>query len=95
MAEAYEFAMDASIAPGRVLGGEAEDELADRGCGRGASRSSRGMCPVTSDAASVPAQQCFGCDDPTRSFGAGERGSDRAEQGSVGVVECGSVDLAA
>jgi hypothetical protein len=32
--EAYEFAVDASVAPGRVLGGEVEDELAVLGCGR-------------------------------------------------------------
>jgi hypothetical protein len=95
VAEACEFAVDASVAPGRVLGGEAEDELADLGCGRRASRSSRGLCPVTSDAPSVPAQQCFRCDDPTASFGAGERGCDHAEQSPVLIAEGGSCGLAA
>jgi hypothetical protein len=95
MAEARQFAMDASLAPGRVLGREAKDESADLVRDRWASRSSRGVCPVSGDALAVPSKESVGGDEPACSSWAGERGSDGAEQGSVGVVECGSVDLAA
>jgi hypothetical protein len=57
-------------------------------------RSSHGLCPVTSDASSVPAQQCFRGDEPTGAFRAGERGSDRAEQSPVVIAEGGSCGLA-
>ncbi len=40
VSETGEFAVDAAVAPGWVLGGEAEDELSDLGGGRWASRSS-------------------------------------------------------
>ena len=40
-----------------VLGGETEDESSDLGCGRWASRSSLGLCPVAGDASSVTAQR--------------------------------------
>ncbi|MCP4961666.1 MAG: hypothetical protein GY925_20665 [Actinomycetia bacterium] len=95
MAEAREFAVDAAVAPGRVFGGEAEDESADLDQGWWSSWSSGGMCPVAGDAATVPSQKCVWGDDPVCSLWAGERGGDGAEQGSVVVVECGSVDLAA
>jgi len=95
VAEAGQFAVDASVAPGRVLGGEAENESADLDRRRWASRSSRGMCPVTGDAASMPSEQGVGRDDPACSSWAGERGGDGAEQGPVAVVDRWSVDLAA
>ena len=95
MAEASEFAVDAAVAPGRVLSGEAQNESPDIDRGRWASRSSRGMCPVTGDAATVPLEQGVGCDDPACSTWAGERGGDRAEHGAVSVVDGGSVDLTA
>jgi hypothetical protein len=50
MTEDREFAVVAAVAPGRVLGGEAQDESADLDRGRWASRSSRVVCPVTDDA---------------------------------------------
>ena len=95
VAEAGQFAVDAAVAPGWVLGGEAEDESPDLVRGRWASRSSRGMCPVSGDVSAVPSEEGVGGDDPACSLWAGERGGDGAEQGSVGVVDGGSGDLAA
>ena len=95
MAEAGQFAVDTAVAPGWVLGGETEDESADRVRGRWASWSSAGLCPVSGDAASMPSEERVGCDDPACSSWAGERGGDRSEQGAVVVVEGRSVDLAA
>ncbi len=40
VAEAGQFAMDAAVAPGRVLISEAKNELSDLGCGGWSSRSS-------------------------------------------------------
>ena len=95
MAEAGQFAVDASVAPGWVLGGEAEDESPEFDRRRWASWSSRGMCPVSGDSSAVPSQQGVRCDDPAVPSWPGESGGDRAEQCPVVVVECGSVDLAA
>ena len=93
--EAGQFAMNATVAPGRILGGEAKDESLDVCRCRWASRSSRGLCPVTGDAATVPLVLGVGCDDPSGSSLVGERGGDRAEHGAVSVVDGGSVDLTA
>ena len=96
MAEADEFAVDAPVAPGRVLGGEAHDQSAELDRRLVVVRVARvGLGPVAGDASAVPAQQRVGCDDPAVAAWAGERGGDRAEQGPVVVVERGSVDLAA
>ena len=92
--EAGQFAVDAAVAPDRVLGGEAKDESPDLVRGRWASRSSRGMCPVSGDASAVPSQQGVRCDDPACSSWPGESGGDGAEQGPITVVNGGSVDLA-
>ena len=93
--EAYEFAVDASVAPGGVLGGEVDDELSELGCDGWSSRSSRGLCPAARDTSPVPSQEGIGGDDPAGSSSAGERCRDGAEQGPVLVVEVGSVDLSA
>ena len=71
MAEADQFAVDAAVAPGRVLGGEAEDEVADLVGGSWASWPSRGMGPVFGDASAVPSQEGVGCDDPALASCAG------------------------
>jgi hypothetical protein len=58
-AESREFAVDASVSPGRVLAGQAQDESADRADGARARapprRAGRGMAPL--DQIAVPAQQ--------------------------------------
>ena len=95
VAEADEFVVDASVAPGRILGREAEDELADLGGGGWSSGASVGLCPAASDALSVPSQEGFGGDGPAGGFGPGECGSDGAQQGPVVIAEGRSCDLAA
>ena len=50
---------------------------------------------MTGDSATVPSEEGVGGYEPAGSAGTGECGCDRAEQGPVIVVECGSVDLAA
>ncbi len=74
VAQASEFAVDAAVAPGRVVAGEAKDELAELG-GAGLSSGWPGwLGPVPGDAAAVPAQQGVGGDEPASTPGAGERG---------------------
>ena len=95
MAEAYEFAVDTSVAPGRVFGRQAEDEPPYLGGGGWPSGSPGGLCPVAGDALSVLSQQGVGGDEPAGSLGTGECGCDRVEQGPVVVVEGGPVYLSA
>ena len=94
LAETCEFAVDAAVAPSRILGGEAEDESSDRIRGWRSSWSSAGLCPVTGDAATVPSEQSVRGDDPGVPSWAGERGGEGAQQRPVVVVDGGSVDLA-
>ena len=95
MAEAGQLALDAAVAPGWVLGGEAEDESSEFDRCWWATWSSVELCPGAGDAASVPSEEGVGCDDPAVPSLAGERNGDGAEQGSVVVVDLRSVDLAA
>jgi hypothetical protein len=91
MAEDDQFAVDTSVSPGRVLGGEAKDESADLVRCRWSSWSSRGLCPVFGDA-SLPSQQGVGCDDPASSCLARECGGDGTKESSVVVGEfCRSI----
>jgi hypothetical protein len=96
MSEADEFAVDAPVPAGRILSCEAQDEAAkfDRG-GRPAGSTRLGLGPVGGDAFAVPAQQCFGCDDPAGAESAGEGCCDGAEQAPVIIVDFGPVDLSA
>ena len=50
---------------------------------------------MAGDPSSVPPQECVWRDEPALASWAGERGGDGAEQGSIRVVDFGSVDLAA
>ncbi len=95
MTKAGQFAVDASIPPGRILRREAEHELADcDGDGRSPG-ASVGLRPVAGDASAVPSQQGFGGDDPADAARAGERGCDGPEQGPIIVADCRPVDLSA
>ncbi len=95
MAEAEEFAVDASVAPGRILGRETEDESAEFDRRWWSSWSSVGLGPVASDSPAMPSEEGVGGDEPAGSTKPGERGCDRAQQRPVIVAECGPVDLAA
>ncbi len=88
MAEAEEFAVDSSVAPCRVLGGEVHDQPAHCGGGWWSAGSRKGwLCPVSGDAPPVPAEQCLERHDPALAASAGERRGHCAEQGSVLVVD--------
>jgi hypothetical protein len=95
VAEAREFAVDPALAPGRILGGEAQDESADLDRGWWSSWFSVWLGPVVGDSPAMPSEEGVGGDEPAGSTTPGECGCDRAEQRLVAVVECRSVDLAA
>jgi len=66
VAEAGEFALDAAVAPRRVLLSESHDQLTQLSVDRRpADTTSRRLGPVFRDSFAVPSQQCFGCHDPT------------------------------
>ena len=90
-----EFAVDAAVAPGRVVRRHVDDEPANLSGGGRPSWSFGGLGPVAGDAPSVPPQQSVGRDEPAGASWSGERGGDRAEQGPVVVVELGPVVLSA
>jgi hypothetical protein len=56
VAESGEFAVDAAIPPGRVLGGQPQDQRADAGGDGGSARAGVRGGPPASDEVSVPAQ---------------------------------------
>ena len=95
VAEVCEFAVDTSVAPGRVLAGKAEDESSDLDFRWWSTWSSVGLCPVASNASSVPTQECVWGDEPAVSSWPRERGSDDAEQDPVVIVNRGTVVLSA
>ena len=95
VAEPGEFAVDAAVSPSRILGCEAQCESANLCRGRWPARRSLWLGPVPGDAASVPAQQRVGGDQPPDSARSRERGRNRSEKAPVGVGELGSVDLPA
>ena len=95
MAESGQFAVDAAVAPGGVLGCEADHQSSDLGGGGRPARWSRGLGPVSGDAASVPTEQGVGGDDPSDTSWARERSCDRAEKGPVIVGRLRLFDLAA
>ena len=94
VAEACEFAVDASVAPGRVLGGEADDESSEFDRCWWSSWSSVGLGLVASHSAPVPSEEGVGGDEPAGSTRPGECGCDGAEQDAVVVGDLGSADLA-
>ena len=65
IAEVGEFALDAAVAPGRIVGGHRDDEPADLGGGGWPPCWAVGLGPVSGDPASVPSKQGVGGDDPT------------------------------
>jgi hypothetical protein len=68
VAEADEFAVDAPVAPRRVLRCQPDNETPDLGCGGWPSGSSGGLCPVAGDASSVTSRQGVGGDEPPGSL---------------------------
>jgi hypothetical protein len=92
-AESREFAVDASVAPRRVLAREAQDQLARR---LGGGWSSGPVCvgPSFRDESSMPPQNCRGRHQEARPAVATNGARQRGEDGAVGGFEPRSSDLA-
>ena len=90
VAESGEFAVDASISPAGVLGGQAEDQGTDaRGDGRSAG-SGRWDGPAAGDQLAVPAQDGGRGDEQAEASASGEESGEGADQGSVGPAHPGA-----
>ena len=63
VAESGELAVDAAISPGRVLGGQAQDQRADTGGDGGTTWPDGRGGPAAGDELPVPAQDRGGCDE--------------------------------
>jgi hypothetical protein len=94
-AEPDEFAFDPLVAPARVLGGQADDQLLEVLVELRSARSTAGIGPGACDQAAVPAQQCLRLDQEARPAGPREQATNGSQQGTVGGFELGSRDLAA
>jgi hypothetical protein len=70
-AEAQQLALDALVAPARVLLGQADDELLDLLVELGSARSAVGIGPGAGEEPSVPAQERLGLHKEARPAGAG------------------------
>ncbi|MCP3935300.1 MAG: hypothetical protein GY708_08000 [Actinomycetia bacterium] len=96
VAESGEFALDAAVCPQVGLSVASHDQVAQLCAGWWPAAALLGwLGPVAGDTASVPAKQCFGCDQPALATRAGECHGDAAEQGSVVVCDGWSFDLVA
>lgn len=82
MPEAGQLAVDTPVAPGRVVAGHLQHQLADGRRGTGPARCTSRMSPVPPDEVGVPAQQGLRGDDraqlaePTAGQKPGQRGQD-------------------
>ncbi len=97
MSEAEDLAVDAPVSPCRVLGIEAQHELAQLG-GRGpasGSSSLAGIGPTACDQSSVPADHRFGFHDQQHlvEMAAVEGPGENGEYGAISWCESRSVDL--
>jgi hypothetical protein len=93
--EVLQFALDALVAPARVLPGQAEDQLLGLLVQRWPARPAVRGGPGASDQPPVPAQQRRWRDEEAGPAGWGQDAADRGEQGPVGGLQPGSWDLAA
>jgi hypothetical protein len=94
-AEAQQLALDALVAPARVLPGQADEQLLDAGIERWPTRVAVRGGPGTGDQPAVPAQQRLGLHEEARPAGSGQRAADGGEQGAVGRLEPRPWNLAA
>jgi hypothetical protein len=89
-AESGEFAVHASIAPGRVLGGQADCQCPQAGWDGWSTGLAVAGGPVARGESSVPAQDRGGCDEKATSTMAGESSDEGGDQCSAGPVHRGS-----
>jgi hypothetical protein len=90
-----QLALDALRAPGRVLPGEADDQLLQLLVQLRSPWSAVRVGPCAGHEPPVPAQERLGRDEEARPTGPGEHPADHGEQGPVAGPEFGSCALAA
>jgi hypothetical protein len=83
-AEVPQFSLDALVAPARVLGGQADDQLLCMFVQRWSPASTMWVGPRAGDQASMPAQQRVGLDEEAGPAGSWQQSADRGEYGAVG-----------
>ena len=84
VAKADEFAVDASVAPGGVLSGQADDQSAHAGGNGGSTGPGRLGRPAAGEELSVPAQDRARCDEQPELAADGEQSAESGDHGSVG-----------
>jgi hypothetical protein len=89
-----QLALDAPVAPTRILLCQANDQLLHVLVERRAPTSATGICPCASDQAAMPAQR-LRLDDEARPASLWQRPAEGGKQGTVGGLELGSWNLAA
>ena len=87
VAETDEFAVDAAVSPGRVLGRHVDDEEPDCGVGGRSTGCLAWLGPASCDASAVPTQEGVGCNEPSLAAWSGECLSDGAQQRPVVIVQ--------
>jgi hypothetical protein len=91
MAEPDHLALDASVSPGGIVGGDADHELADPGgCHRPSGAPAAGVVPFPSDEAAVPAKDSAGRDQPVRQEPSGQEPDQHGEDDAATLARCGS-----
>jgi hypothetical protein len=93
--EVLQFALDALVAPGWVLSGQADDQLLGLLVQRWPARQAVRVGPGASDQPPVPAQQRLRLHEEARPAGPGQDAADRGEQRPVGGLQPESWELAA
>jgi hypothetical protein len=93
-AKPEELALDALVAPPRVLRGEADNQLLDVVVQWWPAGLAMRVGPRAGDQPAVPAQQRLRLDEEAGPPGSGQDAADRGEQGPVGRFQPGTRDLA-
>jgi hypothetical protein len=89
VAETGEFAVDAAIPPGQVLGGQTDGERAQPGWDRGAPGPGRRRGPPASNESAVPAQHRRWSHQQTETSTARQQADQRGDEGSTGPARPG------
>jgi hypothetical protein len=90
-----QLALDALVAPTRMLGGQADDQLLHVLVERRTPTSATGIRPRASDQTAVPAKQRLGLDQEAGPASPWQRPAEDGKQGTVGGLGLGAWNLAA
>jgi len=93
-AKPQQLALDALVAPPRIVLCEADDQLLDVVVQRWSAVAMTRECSRSGDQAAVPMQQRLGLDEEAGPAGSGQHATDRSQQGAVRGLELRSWDLA-